>query len=103
MAKMPSGLKMFPAYLRAAGYYTTNNSKEDYNAAKSPDVWDESPSRLPAKVAAHGQFGSRPSRKDRIPSVAESVVQAVALSAVPAASCVSRVSPMPSFNSRLVA
>ncbi len=42
MAAMPEGLKMFPAYLRAAGYYTTNNSKEDYNAVKSPDVWDES-------------------------------------------------------------
>ncbi|GAA4427635.1 sulfatase-like hydrolase/transferase [Bremerella cremea] len=39
---MPEGLKMFPAYLREAGYYTTNNSKEDYNAQKSKDVWDES-------------------------------------------------------------
>ncbi|WP_419194157.1 sulfatase [Novipirellula herctigrandis] len=42
MAAMPSGLKMFPAYLRQAGYYTTNNSKEDYNATKSDDVWDAS-------------------------------------------------------------
>ena len=42
MATLPAGLKMFPAYLRAAGYYTTNNSKEDYNANKSADVWDES-------------------------------------------------------------
>ena len=33
---------MFPAYLRAAGYYTTNNSKEDYNATKSDDVWNDS-------------------------------------------------------------
>ncbi len=32
MASMPSGIQMFPAYLRSAGYYTTNNSKEDYNA-----------------------------------------------------------------------
>ncbi|MEW4563952.1 sulfatase-like hydrolase/transferase [Bremerella sp. JC770] len=39
---MPEGLKMFPAYLREAGYYTTNNSKEDYNAKKSADVWDDS-------------------------------------------------------------
>lgn len=45
MATLPKGLKMFPAYLRAAGYYTTNNSKEDYNAAKSADVWDESSRR----------------------------------------------------------
>src|SRR6056297_1392735 len=34
-AAMPAGLKMFPAYLRAAGYHTSNRSKEDYNAAKS--------------------------------------------------------------------
>ena len=41
-ATMPEGLRMFPAYLRDAGYYTTNNSKEDYNATKSKDVWDDS-------------------------------------------------------------
>ena len=45
VAPMPEGLKMFPAYLRAAGYYTTNNSKEDYNAVKSDDVWDDSSSK----------------------------------------------------------
>ena len=33
---------MFPAYLRDAGYYTTNNSKTDYNANPTKDVWDES-------------------------------------------------------------
>ncbi|MCB1232204.1 MAG: sulfatase-like hydrolase/transferase [Verrucomicrobiae bacterium] len=41
-AEMPEGLRMFPAYLRDVGYYTTNNSKEDYNATKSKDVWDDS-------------------------------------------------------------
>ncbi len=39
---LPEGLRMFPAYLRDAGYYTTNNKKEDYNAIKTKDVWDES-------------------------------------------------------------
>ncbi|MCA9198801.1 MAG: sulfatase-like hydrolase/transferase [Planctomycetales bacterium] len=39
---LPGDLKMFPAYLRAAGYYTTNNQKKDYNAEESADVWDES-------------------------------------------------------------
>lgn len=34
--------EMFPAYLRKAGYYTTNNSKEDYNFHKSDQVWDDS-------------------------------------------------------------
>lgn len=41
-AVLPDRLKLFPAYLREAGYYATNNSKEDYNAEKSPDVWDDS-------------------------------------------------------------
>ena len=41
-APMPDGLRMFPAYLREAGYYTTNNSKKDYNAIEGKGVWDES-------------------------------------------------------------
>ncbi len=42
LAPMPQGLRMFPAYLREAGYYTTNNSKKDYNAVEGSGVWDES-------------------------------------------------------------
>ena len=43
----PAGVKAFPEYLRAAGYYCTNNSKTDYNfeappSNRPPDtVWDE--------------------------------------------------------------
>jgi arylsulfatase A-like enzyme len=32
IAKMPAWIRGFPEYLRAAGYYCTNNSKTDYNA-----------------------------------------------------------------------
>ncbi|RLG69802.1 MAG: sulfatase, partial [Methanobacteriota archaeon] len=39
---LPSFMKMYPQYLREAGYYCTNNSKEDYNLAKPGKVWDES-------------------------------------------------------------
>lgn len=39
---MPAGLKMFPQYLREAGYYCTNNAKEDYNLTKPGQVWDVS-------------------------------------------------------------
>lgn len=39
---MPEGLEMFPVYLREAGYFTTNNSKEDYNAKPRRSPWDES-------------------------------------------------------------
>lgn len=41
---MPSGLQAFPAYLREAGYYTTNRSKKDYNI-KVSGAWDESSGR----------------------------------------------------------
>ena len=39
---MPDSLQMFPVYLKEAGYYTTNNSKEDYNIIKTQPVWNES-------------------------------------------------------------
>jgi len=42
LAPMPEGLNMFQAYLRRSGYYTTNNSKKDYNAIEGDGVWDES-------------------------------------------------------------
>jgi len=41
--QLPGDLKPFPAYLRAAGYYTTNNKKTDYNYDIDLKVaWDES-------------------------------------------------------------
>ncbi|MCL7762507.1 sulfatase [Polaribacter sp. Z014] len=39
---MPNGVEMFPAYLKKAGYYTTNNAKEDYNIITGANVWDDS-------------------------------------------------------------
>ena len=42
MTRLPSAFKMFPQYLREAGYYCTNNSKEDYNLTKPGKVWDAS-------------------------------------------------------------
>lgn len=44
----PAGVKAFTEYLRAAGYYCSNNSKTDYNFEAPPSnkppetVWDES-------------------------------------------------------------
>ncbi len=52
---MPEGLKMFPAYLRDAGYYTANNSKKDYNAIEGKGVWDESSNRATWRNRKEGQ------------------------------------------------
>ncbi|MEX0290332.1 MAG: sulfatase [Flavobacteriaceae bacterium] len=38
----PQGVKMFTEYLRAEGYYCTNNAKEDYNFKKTEGAWDQS-------------------------------------------------------------
>ena len=40
---IPESIKGFPFYLRQAGYYCTNNEKEDYNF-EDPEIWDESSS-----------------------------------------------------------
>jgi len=37
----PSYVKCFPEYLRAAGYYCTNNAKTDYNFDPPVTAWDE--------------------------------------------------------------
>lgn len=41
-AQLPPHVRPFPAYLREAGYYCTNNSKQDYQFKTPPDTWDES-------------------------------------------------------------
>ena len=41
-ARRPAFLRMLPSFLREAGYYTSNNSKRDYNM--EVDGWDESSS-----------------------------------------------------------
>ncbi|PWJ59513.1 arylsulfatase A-like enzyme [Dyadobacter jejuensis] len=39
---IPDYVKFYPKYLKEAGYYTTNNSKKDYNTTDQPEAWDES-------------------------------------------------------------
>jgi uncharacterized sulfatase len=39
-AKLPPWVRPFPAYLRDAGYFTTNNAKTDYNFDVPEGVWD---------------------------------------------------------------
>ncbi|MBD3265758.1 sulfatase-like hydrolase/transferase, partial [bacterium] len=55
MTQMPSFMKMYPQYLREAGYYCTNNSKEDYNLQKPGKVWDESSRKAHWRKRKSGQ------------------------------------------------
>ena len=41
-AMLPADVKPYPQYLRQAGYYCSNNAKEDYQFEGSPTMWDES-------------------------------------------------------------
>ena len=52
---LPNGLMPFPFYLKQAGYYTTNNHKEDYNFIMPEGVWDESSTRASYKNRKPGQ------------------------------------------------
>ena len=36
----PAEVKAFPELLRAAGYFTTNRSKTDYQFEPTPSIWD---------------------------------------------------------------
>jgi uncharacterized sulfatase len=51
----PVGKKMYPQFLREAGYYCTNNSKTDYNLAMPGKVWDESSGKAHWRNRAEGQ------------------------------------------------
>lgn len=41
-ATLPANIRPLPALLREAGYYSTNNFKQDYNFQEPANTWDES-------------------------------------------------------------
>ncbi|TVQ02618.1 MAG: sulfatase [Balneolaceae bacterium] len=53
--KLPEFIRKYPALLRDAGYYTTNNSKTDYNVTGYEDVWDESSPQAHYRNRQEGQ------------------------------------------------
>ena len=55
MTSLPPAIKMFPCYMREAGYYATNNAKEDYNLRHTGKVWDESSARAHWRKRGAGQ------------------------------------------------
>ncbi len=56
---IPDSIPGFPSFLRAAGYYTTNNVKTDYNTADAgrliEESWDESSETAHWRGRAEGQ------------------------------------------------
>lgn len=55
LVRLPAFMRMYPQLLREAGYYCTNNSKEDYNLQKPGRVWDESSRTAHWRNRAPGQ------------------------------------------------
>ncbi|AZQ64859.1 DUF229 domain-containing protein [Flammeovirga pectinis] len=54
-AVVPWMVKCFPEYLRANGYYTTNNAKTDYQFAAPFTAWDENDGKAHWRNRADGQ------------------------------------------------
>jgi uncharacterized sulfatase len=55
LTSLPPGMKMYPSLLREAGYYTSNNAKEDYNLEHTGATWHESNARAHWRKRAPGQ------------------------------------------------
>lgn len=54
---IPAAFKLYPQYLREAGYYCSNNSKTDYNVAGSGamKIWNESSKKAGYMIREKGQ------------------------------------------------
>ena len=71
MVPCPAGKMMYPQLLRDAGYYCTNNAKEDYNLTKPGQVWDDSSKKAHWKNRPAGRpffavFNSEKSHESKI-------------------------------------
>lgn len=89
MVPYPAGKKMYPQYLREAGYYCTNNSKTDYNLREPGKVWDESSARAHWSHRKPGQpffavFNSTKSHESQIRTRPHKAVHDPATVRVPA-------------------
>ena len=71
MVSLPPNITLFPKLLRDAGYYCSNNSKEDYNVHKPDGVWDESSAKShwqnrPQAMPFFSVFNSTNSHESRL-------------------------------------
>ncbi len=89
MLPYPRGKPMFPQLLRDAGYYCTNNAKEDYNLASPGQVWDDSSGKAHWRKRPPGQpffavFNSVKSHESQIRARPHKPIHDPALVRVPA-------------------
>ena len=85
----PAGKKAYPQLLCDAGYYCTNNAKEDYNFTFSGKIWDESSKAAHWKNRPDGRpfmavFNSEKSHESQIRKVPHTLVHDPAKVRVPA-------------------
>ncbi|GAB3163803.1 sulfatase-like hydrolase/transferase [Telluribacter humicola] len=59
-AVLPQGVKCFSEYLREAGYYCTNNVKQDYQFEAPVTAWDESSPRAHWRNGTKSKSGGKP-------------------------------------------
>jgi len=57
MVPLPERIRFYPTYLRKAGYYCTNNSKQDYNVSTKDKGWNESSGRAHYRNRKKGRNG----------------------------------------------
>ena len=55
MVSLPDEMQFYPWYLKKAGYYTSNNSKQDYNVKKMEQGWDASSKKAHYRDRAEDQ------------------------------------------------
>jgi uncharacterized sulfatase len=89
MVPFPAGKKMYPQLLREAGYYCTNNAKEDYNLSKPGDVWNDSSKKghwrnRPAGAPFMAVFNSEKSHESQIRKKPHTLIHDPAKVRVPA-------------------
>lgn len=53
--RLPPGVLLYPQYFQQQGYFTCNNSKEDYNVIKPKGAWDISSNKAHWRKRAAGQ------------------------------------------------
>ncbi len=53
--EVPDFVRLYPGYMRDAGYYCTNNRKKDYNLVEKSEEWDESSGEAHYKNRSSGQ------------------------------------------------